>query len=174
MNYTLPILQSSRVNLFVFQMDDLVDIYPCITKTLTRYMAWEPAENFEALEQIGQQWLLAESENTDYHFVLRCKETHIFIGLIGVHRAQTPTPELGLWIREDFHNQGFAKESIYEVFRWASQKIQPKYFLYPVAIQNYASRKLAEFLGGVVADKKTERKYDAVIYHIPPYLDQLT
>jgi len=122
MHYTSPILQSSRVNLFIFHMDDLVDIYPCITKTLTRYMVWEPAENFEALEQIGQQWLLAESENTDYHFVLRCKETHIFIGLIGVHRAQTATPELGLWIREDYHNQGFAKESIYEVFRWASEK----------------------------------------------------
>ncbi len=79
MNYTLPILQSSRVNLFLFQMDDLVDIYPRITKTLTRYIAWEPAENFEALEQIAQQWLLAESESTNHHFVLRCKETHILL-----------------------------------------------------------------------------------------------
>lgn len=72
MNYILPILQSPRVNLFVFHMDDPVDIYPCITKTLTRYMAWEPAENFQALQQIGQQWLLAESESTNHHFVLRC------------------------------------------------------------------------------------------------------
>lgn len=52
MNYTLPVLQSSRVNLFLFQMDDLVDIYPCITKTLTRYMAWEPAENFQAYNKL--------------------------------------------------------------------------------------------------------------------------
>lgn len=65
MNFELPILHSPRVSLFVFQIKDLVDIYPCITKTLTRYMSWEPAENFQALEQIGQQWILAESKNTD-------------------------------------------------------------------------------------------------------------
>lgn len=173
MNFELPILHSPRVSLFVFQIKDLVDIYPYITKTLTRYMSWEPAENFQALEQIGQQWILAESKNTDYHFVLRCKETHTFIGLIGVHRVHTTTPELGLWIREDHHGQGYAKEALFEVFRWASQKIQPEYFLYPVAIDNHASRKLAEFLGGVVTGKKNEKKYQAVIYHIPPHSSQL-
>lgn len=55
----------------------------------------------------------------------------------------------------------------------ASQKIQPEYFLYPVAIDNHASRKLAEFLGGVVTGKKNEKKYQTVIYHIPPHSSQL-
>lgn len=113
-------------------------------------------------------------KNTDHHFVLRCKETHTFIGLIGVHRVHTTTPELGLWIREDHHGQGYAKEALFEVFRWVSQKIQPEYFLYPVAIDNHASRKLVEFLGGVVTGKKNEKKYQAVIYHIPPHSSQLS
>ncbi|MFD2013946.1 GNAT family N-acetyltransferase [Acinetobacter vivianii] len=102
-------------------------------------------------------------------FVLRNKENQQFIGLIGIHHLGTTTPELGLWIREDCHNQGFAKEGLLEVFRWASTHMSAQYFLYPVAIENQPSRKLAEFLGGTVAGYKTERKYEAVIYHILPY-----
>jgi RimJ/RimL family protein N-acetyltransferase len=164
-----PLLQTPRLDLFLFQMNDLADIYPCVTTTLTRYMTWEPAQSFAEIEQIGQTWLIAETKRTDHHFVLRNKENQQFIGLIGIHHLGTTTPELGLWIREDCHNQGFAKESLLEVFRWASTHISAQYFLYPVAIENQPSRKLAEFLGGTVAGYKTERKYEAVIYHIPPY-----
>lgn len=164
-----PLLQTPRLDLFLFQMDDLADIYPCVTTTLTRYMTWEPAQSFAEIEQIGQKWLIAETKHTDHHFVLRNREDQQFIGLIGIHHLGTATPELGLWIREDCHNQGFAKESLLEVFRWASAHISAQYFLYPVAIENQPSRKLAEFLGGTVAGYKTERKYEAVIYHIPPY-----
>ncbi|ENX35415.1 hypothetical protein F889_01084 [Acinetobacter colistiniresistens] len=164
-----PLLQTARLDLFVFQMDDLVDIYPCVTTTLTRYMAWEPAQNFATQEKIGQQWLIAETNHTDRHFVLRDKEDQRFIGLIGVHRMQSSTPELGLWIREDCHHQGFAKEALFEVFQWASGHLSALYFLYPVAIENQPSRKLAEFLGGTVAAQKTEKKYQAVVYHIPAY-----
>jgi len=164
-----PLLQSQRLNLFVFQLDDLADIYPCVTTTLTRYMSWEPASSFAEQEKIGQQWLEKEVNNTDWHFVLRHKQDQRFIGLIGVHRMQTSTPELGLWIREDCHHQGFAKEAILEVFCWASAHLSAQYFLYPVAVNNQSSRKLAEFLGGTIAGYKTERKYQAVIYHIPPY-----
>ncbi|WP_312102621.1 GNAT family N-acetyltransferase [Acinetobacter venetianus] len=163
-----PFLQTPRLDLFLFQMDDLVDIFPCVTTTLTRYMIWEPAQSFKELEQIGQKWLIAETNYTDRHFVLRAKETHLFIGLIGVHHLHTSTLEFGLWIREDCHNQGFAKEANYEVFRWASSH-PVQYFLYPVAVENQPSRKLAEFLGGTIAGYKTERKYESVIYHIPPY-----
>ncbi|MDR2061135.1 MAG: GNAT family N-acetyltransferase, partial [Acinetobacter sp.] len=95
-----PLLQSQRLNLFTFQLDDLADIYPCVTKTLTRYMSWEPASSFAEQEKIGQQWLEKEANNTDRHFVLHHKQDQRFIGLIGVHRMQTSTPELGLWIRE--------------------------------------------------------------------------
>ncbi|OEC84639.1 GNAT family N-acetyltransferase [Acinetobacter sp. YK3] len=164
-----PLLQTPRLDLFLFQMDDLADIYPCVTTTLTRYMTWEPAQSFAEIEQIGQIWLIAETKRTDHHFVLRNREDQQFIGLIGIHHLGTATPELGLWIREDCHNQGFAKEGLLEVFHWASAHISAQYFLYPVAIENQPSRKLAEFLGGTIAGYKTERKYEAVIYHIPPY-----
>jgi len=66
-----PLLQTQRLDLFLFQMDDLADIYPCVTTTLTRYMTWEPAQSFAEIEQIGQKWLIAETKRTDHHFVLR-------------------------------------------------------------------------------------------------------
>lgn len=85
----------------------------------------------------------------------------------------TLAPELGLWIREDYHNQGFAKETLLEVFCWASRNISAQYFVYPVAVYNQPSRKLAEFSGGTIAGYKTKSKYKVVIYHIPPYLNKI-
>jgi len=169
----IPILESSRLNLFIFSIEDIADIYPCITPTLTRYMMWEPAQSLEALEHICKKWLIAEANATDLHFVLRDKENLSFIGLIGLHRIHTLTPELGLWIREDRHNQGFAKEALLKVFCWASRNISAQYFVYPVAVDNQPSRKLAEFLGGTLAGYKTESKYQAVIYHIPPHPNKI-
>ncbi|MBC9229309.1 GNAT family N-acetyltransferase [bacterium SPL81] len=169
----IPILESSRLNLFIFSIGDISDIYPCITPTLTRYMTWEPAQSLEALEHICKKWLIAEANVTDLHFVLRDKENLRFIGLIGLHRIHTLTPELVLWIREDCHNQGFAKEALLEVFCWASRNISAQYFVYPVAVDNQPSRKLAEFLGGTLAGYKTESKYQAVIYHIPPHPNKI-
>lgn len=123
--------------LLILLIEDISDIYPCITPTLTRYMTWEPAQSLEALEHICKKWLIAETNYTDYHFVLRDKKTHLFIGLIGVHHLHTSTPEFGLWISEDYHNQGFAKEAIYEVFHWASN--HPIQYFY-IQLQSKISR----------------------------------
>jgi hypothetical protein len=45
--------------------------------------------------------------------------------------------------------------------------VKPKYFIYPVAEENYPSRKIAESLGGKVVSKSTSRKFDFVKYEIP-------
>jgi hypothetical protein len=40
-------------------------------------------------------------------------------------------------------------------------------FTYPVAEQNYSSRRIAESLGGVIVDRRETTKYMSVIYQIP-------
>jgi RimJ/RimL family protein N-acetyltransferase len=53
------------------------------------------------------------------------------------------------------------------VVQWASQWVAAKHFIYPVATQNRASRRIAEALGGVVIKRRTAEKYDSVVYQIP-------
>ena len=53
------------------------------------------------------------------------------------------------------------------VVQWASQWVVAKHFIYPVATQNSASRRIAEALGGVVIERRMAEKYDSVVYRIP-------
>ncbi|WP_151982170.1 GNAT family N-acetyltransferase [Acinetobacter guerrae] len=165
-----PCLSSARLSIEPFKLQDCSDIYPCISLSLTQFMSWEPAQSFEEFESIGKSWLQAQALRTDQHFVLRDKTTQKFIGLIGIHRIQTKTPEFGLWIREDQHAKGFAKEALKVIYDWGIVTFEADYFIYPVAEQNYASRKLVEGLGGIISHVRQQPKYLQVTYHIPAKL----
>jgi RimJ/RimL family protein N-acetyltransferase len=43
--------------------------------------------------------------------------------------------------------KGYAKEALKSIYDWAVLNFEADYFVYPVAEQNYASRKLAKVLG---------------------------
>ena len=50
---------------------------------------------------------------------------------------------------------------------WASETFNIQHFIYPVAIENIASRKIAESVGGTTQYFKHQLKYETVTYFIP-------
>lgn len=161
-------IKSSRLVLRLSTLEDSGEIFACITPTLTRYMSWEPARSFEEFKLTRQKWQTALENGTDYHFVVRLAVDNGFVGVAGVHEAHTPHPELGLWVREELHNRGFGRQIIGAVAAWATQTLNVEYFVYPVAVENIASRRIAEAYGGVVHEQQSTPKYEKVVYHIPP------
>jgi RimJ/RimL family protein N-acetyltransferase len=77
---------------------------------------------------------------------------------------------LGIWIREDRHREGIGREAVGLVAGWASSVLGIERFTYPVAEENYPSRRIAESLGGVVAERRETPKYKSVVYQIPGQL----
>jgi len=63
---------------------------------------------------------------------------------------------------------GFGCEAVQAIVQWASQRLVAKTFIYPVATDNHASRRIAEALGGIIFETRTSAKYDSVVYQIPP------
>lgn len=57
---------------------------------------------------------------------------------------------------------------------WASKDLQIQHFIYPVAVENTASRKIAESVGGVAQYIEKKPKYEAVTYFIPPQANSNT
>jgi len=90
------------------------------------------------------------------------------LGIVGIHALATDTPELGIWLRRDVHGQRLGKELIGAVLEYACSCHTIKYFEYPVAEENIASRRIAEAYGGKVQGKRINPKYASVVYHIPP------
>jgi RimJ/RimL family protein N-acetyltransferase len=83
--------------------------------------------------------------------------------------ADSVSPELGLWLKESAHRQGFGREVVAELVEWGHATLDKGSFIYPVAIQNIASRRIAENLLGEIIGNRTNPKYGSAVYRIPFY-----
>ena len=160
-------IQSSRLILKPFEETDADEIYGCITHSLTRYMSWEPPKDRAHFAEICQTWIRNIADDSDYVFVIRNKSNNHFLGLSGFHQNRGDYPELGIWIREDQHGYGFGREAVTAVVEWASINFDQESFIYPVAMENYPSRRIAESLGGVEMYCSQTPKYLSITYFIP-------
>jgi RimJ/RimL family protein N-acetyltransferase len=159
-------IESHRISIRPFAENDADEAYRCITPSLTRYMSWEPPATRADFDNVWRGWLPAIADGSDFVFAIRQREEGDFLGLVGLHHVQTKNPELGIWIREDRHGEGFGVEAVALVATWATQTIGIERFVYPVAEANYSSRRIAESLGGVVIAKRTTPKYESLVYEI--------
>jgi RimJ/RimL family protein N-acetyltransferase len=63
----------------------------------------------------------------------------------------------------------FGREVVAALVEWGHATLGKGSFIYPVAIQNIASRRIAENLHGEIIGNRTNPKYDSVVYRIPFY-----
>ena len=161
------VIKTQRMILRPFTAEDADDIWPCMTANLARYMRWEPPASAEDFEKIWRRWPVQLAEESNCIFIARNKQDQSFIGLFGMHSFKTPTPRLGLWVREERHRQGLGPEGIGAIMNWCREYYSPDYFIYPVAEENSPSLKLVEGLGGKPVATEQDPKFKLIIYHIP-------
>ena len=167
MNWDNIEIRSFRLILKPFIPLDSDEIFRHITPTLTRYMSWDPPKNRQAFDEIWHVWLDHIKNGRELIFVVRNNNNNEFLGIVGLHEVQSEKPELGIWIREDRHGLGFGQEAVKSIANWASENLRIKSFIYPVAVENFASRKIAESLGGTPYCYEKKHKYDSITYSIP-------
>ncbi|WP_239684286.1 GNAT family N-acetyltransferase [Stenotrophomonas maltophilia] len=164
---------SPRLSLRPFTTDDAGEAFIAITPGLTRYMAFDPPASEQAFAVVWRTWLLTIADGSDFTFVIRRRTDHTFLGLAGLHRTGDAEPELGIWIAESMHGQGYGREAVSAVLASASLRLDCAAFRYPVAEQNAPSRRLAESLGGVPVAREQAVKYIAIVYRIPAIASQV-
>lgn len=160
-------IESNRLSIRPFAASDADATFSCITPSLTRFMAWDPPACRADFDSVWQSWLPAIDDGSDFVFAVRQRNDGGFLGLAGLHRVRTESPELGIWIREECHGQGFGREAVCAVAQWASRTLGAESFIYPVAEQNFPSRRIAESLCGVILERRETPKYRSVVYRIP-------
>ncbi|MEX0632537.1 GNAT family N-acetyltransferase [Serratia ureilytica] len=135
--------------------------------TLTRFMAFEPEASPEDFANVWQGWLPLMREGEEVIFVARRREDRQFVGVGGAHNLRSRTPELGIWVKESLHGRLRARNRAgHRALGQRALSASAPYL--PGGRANTASRRLAESLGGVLAGKRENIKYDAVVYHLPP------
>ena len=159
------VIQSPRLHLSQFQISDAEEVFACITPAVARFMQWDPPSWSEYIARCEER-LKAPAPNT-FSFVIRRRDGMECFGMTAVEACDTESPELGLWMKESVHGLGFGREAVAAVAEWAHKTLGKKSFIYPVAVQNIASRRIAERLQGEIIENRTNPKYDSVVYKIP-------
>lgn len=159
------VIESARLQLSQFQLADAEEVFACITTAITRFMRWDPPSWSEYLARCEER-LLVPDPNT-LSFVIRRRDTNECLGMTALEGCSSTSPELGLWMKESAHGQGFGQEVVGALAEWAHKNLGKKSFIYPVAVQNTASRRIAEKFRDEIVGNRTSAKYDSVIYRIP-------
>ena len=159
------LIRSARLQLRPFKMADAEEIFACITPAIARFMQWEPPRSLSEYKAHREARLQANDPSV-FSFVVRGNETMECLGIAGLEDADQPSPELGIWLKEGAHGHGYGREAVQAVAEWAAKHLAKTSFLYPVAVQNIASRRIAEKLGGEIIGTRTNPKYESVVYKI--------
>jgi RimJ/RimL family protein N-acetyltransferase len=146
-------------------MRDAQEVFACITPAVARFMPWEPPSWSEYMTRCEKR--VQASEPNKFSFVVRRHDNEECLGMASLEDADSVCPEIGLWLRESAHRQGFGREVVAELVEWGHTFLGKRCFMYPVAVNNIASRRIAENLGGEVIGTRTNPKYASVIYRIP-------
>jgi RimJ/RimL family protein N-acetyltransferase len=159
------VIQSPRLQLRQFQMMDAPEVFGCITPAIAKFMPWEPPSWSEYVTRCEKRVQTPEPNN--FSFVIRRLDNRECLGMASFEQADSVSPELGLWLKESAHGQGFGREVVGALVQWGHTTLGKGGFIYPVAVQNTASRRIAEKLRGEIIGSRTNPKYDSVVYRIP-------
>jgi len=169
------VIQSPRLVLTQFQMMDAPEVFRCITPAIAKFMPWEPPSWSEYVARCEKRVQVPEADK--FAFVIRRLDNSECLGMASLEDADSVSPELGLWLKESAHGQGFGREVVAALLEWGHATLGKGSFIYPVAVENTASRRIAENLHGEIIGHRTNQKYESVVYRIPffdpPYSSQI-
>jgi ribosomal-protein-alanine N-acetyltransferase len=173
MDYATLTIETERLKLIPLSNKYKEDVFREFTDEITTYMYPKPNESMEALDKHYEETLEEMKRGEDYSFTVIDKNTEEFLGRGGLHQPHTRNPELGIWLKKSAHGNGYGREAMTAVKKWADENLRYEYIAYPVDKRNIASRKIAESMGGKIMKEYKKinmagKELDEVEYHIYP------
>jgi hypothetical protein len=90
-------------------MMDAQEVFGCITPAIARFMPWEPPSWSEYVTRCEKR--LQAPQPNKFSFVIRRLDNRECLGMASLEDADSVSPELGLWLKESAHGQGFGRKS---------------------------------------------------------------
>lgn len=152
-NYLDVIIETRRLTLIPVSDKYVEDMTTHFTAEITQYM-WPSAP--KPKDEIAQHIILKRDEMVgckELMMLILSKNDKDFLGICSIHKANTETPELGIWLKKSAHGNKYGIESIAALKEWAETHLNYVYLKYPVDKKNISSRKIAESLGGKMEDE---------------------
>ncbi|MBP6888598.1 MAG: GNAT family N-acetyltransferase [Candidatus Pacebacteria bacterium] len=162
---------TERLVLVPLSLDYKDEIFKEFTDEITQLMYPSTPENIGQVVSFIEESIQGFVEEKEIVVGILHKENREYLGTAELHHINTTTPELGIWLKKSAHGNGYGKEAVAGLKSWADKHLIYEHLKYPVYIENIASRKIPEALGGVIKDEyeKANQKGEmrrVVEYHL--------
>lgn len=162
-------IETERLLLVPTSLKYKEDIFREFNKSITKYMYPKPAQRVEEVAQWINSSIEGLKEGSNFQMVALKKESEEFLGCAALHHVDRKAPEMGVWLKKPAHGNGYGKEAMAALKKWADKNLGYEYILYPVADKNIASRKIPESLGGKIVKEYDKVGLDGNKYHCLEY-----
>lgn len=169
MNTSNLIIETENLALRPISLDFKNDMFKEFTTEITTYMFPKAPDEIAETVEFIESGMKKNEEGLDFQASMFLKHNNEFIGNCGIHHINTRKPELGIWVKKSAHGHGYGKEAIVALKKWADENLDYEYILYPVDKDNFASKRIPEFLGGKVSREYEKQNAEGRTLHLIEY-----
>lgn len=163
------VLTTQRLKLVPINESYIDDVFKNFTEEVTTYMYPAPSKKREESEAFVRGTVEKSEQGIEQVYAITKGDTGEFLGCCGLHHIDTLTPELGIWTKKAAHGHGYGFETISRLIACARDCLSYEYIKYPVARENYPSRRIPILHGGVEAGEYKVKNASGNILNIVEY-----
>lgn len=137
-----------------YAASDVDAVYAAVEQSraeLTQWMAWcRPEYSRDDAAKWITERAAAWQDDREWEFVI-CSAEGAILGACGIHRIDPlhQVGEIGYWVRSSATGRGIATRATRQLCRWAFAETQLRRLELLIAVENAASRAVAEKVGAV-------------------------
>ena len=139
----MELIQTERLIITPFDLMSLKDYYEGFDADITKYQYPDPFTTEEDARELLQSFINLMNQGEMLFLTIFTKAKQ-FVGSIEVHGLNEEQPELGLWIKKEFQQRGYAYEALSNVIKKVNDAYEKEWYIYEADIRNTSSIKLAE------------------------------
>lgn len=137
------VIETERLRIVPFEMNRLAEYYREFDEEITKYQYPDPFSSISAAEEVLQGFIDCMEQN-EMLFLSILTPDGDFIGGTEVHGLQEEYPELGIWIKKQSQQKGYAYEALAAVLNFVDTNFHKDWYVYEADIRNAGSMKLVE------------------------------
>ena len=136
-------IETGRLRIVPFGMEYLEEYYSGFNEEITKYQYPDPYESIAAAKE-GLQGFIDLMNQNKMLFLSVLTPDGDFAGSVEVHGLEEQCPELGIWIKTQRQQKGYACEALTGVLKFVQSNYHKEWYVYEADIRNKGSMKLVE------------------------------
>ena len=163
------ILESKRLRLAPISTRYTGQIFLEYRLPMTKYMHHPTTGTIEELTTRTKKWEKEIREGERLFMAVLLRETEEFLGCFAIGGLSRKDPEMGGWLKRSAHGNRYGQEAAAAMRSWAQKNINYEHLKWPCALENVASCKVAESLGGIIKKRYKKKNTSGYVWDFVEY-----